>query len=161
MKKFLAMMMSMMLAFTLICVPVQAAEATPTMWDDILQVEAPDLSNTIWYFTGACVDGVELTQEEYDAALVEFGGALNFIFDAEGNAVMQQGEVMLAGAYGYLEEEESVIVVLEEGEALITYACVFAVTEANEIVLLAFPAEDETLDNCIYFKNLADVLVTQ
>ena len=161
MKRFLAMMMSMMLAFTLICVPVQAAEEAPTMWDDILQVEAPDLSDTIWYFTGACVDGIELTQEEYDASLAEFGGVLNFVFDAEGNAVMQLGEDELLGAYGYLEEEESVIVVFEDGEELLSYACVFTVTETNEIVLLAFPAEDETLDNCIYFKNLANVSLVQ
>lgn len=159
MKKLFATMMSMMLAFTLICVPVQAAEAAPVMWDEILQVEAPDLSDSIWYFTGACIEGVELTQEEYDASLAEFGGVLNFVFDAEGNAVMQRGEDMLIGAYGYLEEEDSVIVAFEDGEELLTYACVFTVTETNEIVLLAFPAEDETLDNCIYFKNLADVAV--
>lgn len=161
MKKLFAMMMSMMLAFTLICVPVQAAETAPVMWDDILQVEAPDLSDSIWYFTGACIDGVELTQEEYEVSLAEFGGVLNFVFDAEGNAVMQRGEDMLIGAYGYLEEEDSVIVAFEDGEELLTYACVFTVTETNEIVLLAFPAEDETLDNCIYFKNLAAAVAVQ
>lgn len=161
MKKLFGMMMSLMMALTLVCIPVQAAEAAPTMWDDVLQVEVPELSDTIWYFTGACIDGVELTQEEYDASLAEFDGVLNFVFDAEGNAVMQRGEEALIGAYGYLEEEESVIVVFEEGEELLTYACVFTVTDTNEIVLLAFPAEDETLDNCIYFKNLADLAVAQ
>lgn len=157
MKKFLGMMMSVMLVLTLVCVPVHATETETTMWDDILQVEAPDLSETIWYFTGACVDGVELTQEEYDATLEAYGGVLNFVFDAEGNAWMQQGEGELVGAYGYLEEEESVVVAFENGNELLTYACVFTVTEEDEIVLLAFPTEDETLDNCIYFKMLENI----
>lgn len=157
MKKFFAMMMSMMMALTLICVPVQAAEAEPTMWDEILQVEVPDLSDTIWYFTGACIDGEELTQEEYDATLEAYGGVLNFVFDAEGNAWMQQGDGELEGAYEYFEEEETIIVEFENGEELLTYICAFTETVEDEIILLAFPAEDETLENCIYFGNLADL----
>lgn len=158
MKKFFSMMMSVMMVLTLVCVPVQATEAEPTMWDDVLQVEVPELSDTIWYFVGACIGGVELTQEEYDATLEAYGGVLNFVFDAEGNAWMQQGEGEFVGAYEYFEEEETIIVVFENGEELLSYICAFTETETNEIILLAFPAEDENLENCIYFGNLADVV---
>ncbi|MBQ3165494.1 MAG: hypothetical protein IJC02_13370 [Lachnospiraceae bacterium] len=159
MRKFFGMIMSVMMVLTLVCVPVQATEAEPTMWDDILQVEVPELSDTVWYFTGACLDGVELTQEEYDATLEAYGGVLNFVFDAEGNAWMQQGEGELEGAYEYFEEEETIVVVFENGEELLTYICAFTETEENEIVLLAFPAEDETLENCIYFMNAEDIVI--
>ena len=72
---------------------------------------------------------------------------------------MQQGEGELEGAYEYLEEEETIIVVFENGEELLTYICAFTETEENEIVLLAFSAEDETLENCIYFMNAEDIAI--
>lgn len=122
------------------------------MWDDVPQVAAPDLSNTTWYFAGGCIDGVEMTQEDMDAALEMYGGLLQFVFDENGGATMVQGNGVLEGTYSY-EEQESVSVVFDNNGTDLTYVCLF--TEADEILMMAF--SDDTGLNCVYFENEANL----
>lgn len=115
------------------------------MWDNIPQIEAPDMSNTVWTFAGAYIDGVEMTQEDYDSALQAYGGSLQFVFDDNGGAQMVQGGGTLQGTYSY-GESESVSVAFDNNGTELQYICLF--TEDEDIFMLAFTDPD----NCVYFR---------
>lgn len=123
------------------------AETTDSgyMWDNIPQIEAPDMSNTVWTFAGAYIDGVEMTQEDYDSALQAYGGSLQFVFDDKGGAQMVQGGGTLQGTYSY-GESESVSVAFDNNGTELQYICLF--TEDEDIFMLAFTDPD----NCVYFR---------
>lgn len=115
------------------------------MWDNIPQIEAPDMSNTVWTFAGAYIDGVEMTQEDYDSALQAYGGSLQFVFDDNGGAQMVQGGGTLQGTYSY-GESESVSVAFDNNGTELQYICLF--TEDEDVFMLAFTDPD----NCVYFR---------
>lgn len=126
-----------------------AAEAADSdsgsVWDTVIQVEAPDVSNTTWTFAGGYVDGAELTQEEYDESLQAYGGSLQFVFDDDGGVQMLQGGGSAQGTYSY-GESESVAVVFDNNGTELSYTCLF--TDSDGIYMLAFSDPD----NCVYFK---------
>lgn len=119
---------------------------TGSLWDSVIQVEAPDVSNTTWTFAGGYVDGVELSQEDYEAALQAYGGTLQFVFDEDGGVQMVQGGGSVQGTYSY-GEYESVSVVLDNNGTELSYACLF--TESDGLYMLAFTDPD----NCVYFRT--------
>lgn len=124
------------------------------MWDNIPQIEAPDMSNTVWTFAGAYIDGVEMNQEDYDSALQAYGGSLQFVFDDNGGAQMVQGGGTLQGTYSY-GESESVSVAFDNNGTELQYICLF--TEDEDIFMLAFTDPD----NCVYFRAEGQEVVTE
>lgn len=131
-----------------------ADSGTGSVWDTIAQVEAPDMSNTAWEFAGGYIDGVELTQEDYDAALQAYGGSLQFVFDENGGAQMVQGGGTLQGTYSY-GESESVSVVFDNNGTELSYVCLF--TESEGLYMLAFTDPD----NCVYFRAAEQEVVAE
>lgn len=49
------------------------------LWSIDMMTEPVDVADTTWSFTGGCVDGEELTDEEIAASLEQYGGKLEFI----------------------------------------------------------------------------------
>ncbi|MGN1231231.1 MAG: copper amine oxidase N-terminal domain-containing protein [Anaerotignum sp.] len=110
------------------------AEETATVWDMPL-CEAPDLSGTVWNFTGGLVDGVEMEQSDLDEVLAMYGGSLQFVFNEDGTAQMVQGGGVLEGTYEYLEGE-AVGVIFDYNGTELRYACVFT-DVSGQLVLMA------------------------
>ena len=47
---------------------------------DVPILEMPDLAGTTWSFCGGNIGGVQMTQDDYDAALEQYGGKLEIVF---------------------------------------------------------------------------------
>ena len=122
-------------------------ENSMVLWD-LPQADTPDMSNTVWNFAGGCIDGEELTQAEMDASLVEYGGKLQFTFDANGGASMIQGGGTVQGTYQYLDDGSVGVIFNYNGEEL-RYACIFSWTEDNELLMIA--VSDVEGQNGVYF----------
>lgn len=106
-----------------------------TLWE-LPRAATPDLSNTTWNFSGGYLDGQEMTQAEMDASLAEYGGKLQFQFDANGGASMIQGGGTVQGTYQYLDDGSVGVVFDYNGEEL-RYACIFGWTEEDELLMVA------------------------
>lgn len=164
MKRFLAVMFSVMLVFSMTAcsdeeitdedavvedveadVEEDVATATNSLLD-VPKVDTPDLSDTVWEFCGGCEDGQELDQDRIDQALEAYGGVLQFAFDADGGAQMIQGSGVMEGTYQYLADG-SVGVIFDNGGNEIRYACVF--TGEDEVIMIA--VADSAGQNGIYF----------
>ena len=118
-----------------------------TIWD-ILRVETPDLTNTSWGLSGGYIAGEEMTQEDLDQTLEQYGGQLDFNFGEDGQAQMVQGGGTMEGTYEYLDD--GVSVVFDNQGAELPYTCLF--TEMNDtLVLVAVP--DESGTSGLYFSQ--------
>ena len=118
-----------------------------TIWD-ILRVETPDLTNTSWGLSGGYIEGEEMTQEDLDQTLEQYGGQLDFNFGEDGQAQMVQGGGTMEGSYEYLDD--GVSVVFDNQGAELPYTCLF--TEMNDtLVLVAVP--DESGTSGLYFSQ--------
>ena len=145
MKKFMALMMSMMLALALVAcggdtteevvsdaAPVESvaedvaesveedaavettveeeieseedANVISSLWD-LANAEIPDLAGTTWGFTGGCIDGVEMEQEDLDSTLEMYGGSLDLVFAEDGTVQMVQG----AGSFDVLMSMQKMV----------------------------------------------------
>lgn len=74
------------------------------LWSIDMMTEPVDVADTTWSFTGGCVDGEELTDEEIAASLEQYGGKLEFVFNADGTAKMVQGGGEMDGSYSMVYE---------------------------------------------------------
>lgn len=118
-----------------------------TIWY-ILRVETPDLTNTSWGLSGGYIEGEEMTQEDLDQTLEQYGGQLDFNFGEDGQGQMVQGGGTMEGTYEYLDD--GVSVVFDNQEADLPYTCLF--TEMNDtLVLVAVPDESGTTG--LYFSQ--------
>lgn len=167
MKKFLAMMMAMMMAFGMAAcgggeeAPVEepadevAEEVLEsdggadsfTLWDAALQ-EAPALEGTTWDFCGGYMDDAELTQEEYEATIDMYGGALQFVLNEDGTAEMVQGGGSLQGTYEYLDEYSAGLIFDNNGEEL-RYVSIFV--DLDGLTMVAMP--DVSGETGLYFAQ--------
>lgn len=145
MKKYLAVMVSCMMVMSLVaCGGTEEVSSDSSVQ---VEAEAPDMSNTAWTFAGGYIDGVELTQEDYDAAFQAYGGSLQFVFDENGGAQMVQGGGTLDGSWSYTEEN-TVGVLFEREEGDLFYLCSFTELD-GQVVMVAY--SDETGENALYF----------
>lgn len=118
-----------------------------TIWD-ILRVDTPDLTNTSWGLSGGYIEGEEMTQEDLDQTLEQYGGQLDFNFGEDGQAQMIQGGGTMEGTYEYLDD--GVSVVFDNQGADLPYTCLF--TEMSDtLVLVAVPDESGTTG--LYFSQ--------
>ncbi len=116
-----------------------------TLWD-AATVETPEMADTVWNFAGACIDGNELNLEEATEALNQYGGTLQFAFGSDGTAQMIQGNGTLEGTYEYLEDG-SVGVTFDNNGTEVPYACIFV--DLDGLTMIAIP--DESGMNGVYF----------
>ena len=88
---------------------------------------APDVAGTTWHSVGA----------------------LDMVFDEDGNATMEQGGGNLTGTYEYVDEY-TLLVSLDNSGSTLNYACAFAEDEDGVTMVLM---NDDTGYNGIYFMQ--------
>ena len=115
---------------------------------DVPILEMPDLAGTTWSFCGGNLGGVQMTQEDYDAALEQYGGKLEIVFSDDGSTVqMVQGGGTLDGVCEYHYEDEGVRLTFDNNGTDLVYACVFADFDGLTMVALS----DTSGYNAVYF----------
>lgn len=115
---------------------------------DVPILELPDLAGTTWSFCGGDVDGVELTQDDFDTALEQYGGQLDIVFSDDGSTVqMVQGGGTLDGVCDYTDD--GVRLTFDNNGTDLVYACVFVDFDGLTMVALS----DTTGYNAVYFAQ--------
>ena len=115
---------------------------------DVPILEMPDLAGTTWSFCGGNIGGVQMTQDDYDAALEQYGGKLEIVFSDDGSTVqMVQGGGTLDGVCEYHYEDEGVRLTFDNNGTDLVYACVFADFDGLTMVALT----DTSGYNAVYF----------
>ena len=115
---------------------------------DVPILEMPDLAGTTWSFCGGNLGGVQMTQDDYDAALEQYGGKLEIVFSDDGSTVqMVQGGGTLDGVCEYHYEDEGVRLTFDNNGTDLVYACVFADFDGLTMVALS----DTSGYNAVYF----------
>lgn len=110
-------------------------------------VAEEDLEGTMWYFAGGFVDGVELTDEEYQNDLMSYGGYMSMTFVTDNVVELCKGGVQFH--YGTYEHAGLGVYDLffDNGE---NFGCKFTESD-GEIYMLLMP--DATGLNAVYFKQ--------
>ena len=107
---------------------------------DVPILEMPDLAGNL--------GGVQMTQDDYDAALEQYGGKLEIVFSDDGSTVqMVQGGGTLDGVCEYHYEDEGVRLTFDNNGTDLVYACVFADFDGLTMVALS----DTSGYNAVYF----------
>ncbi len=119
-----------------------------TLWD-IDRIDAPELTNTTWSFAGGYIDDAEMTQEEMEESLEQYGGQLDFVFGEDGEAQMVQGGGTMEGTYEYLDDG-SVSAVFDYNGGELPYTCLFT-EQGDQLILVAIA--DESGAEGLYFKQ--------
>ena len=112
-----------------------------------VQVAPADLVGTAWNFTGAMIDGQDISDADYNALLESYGGSMGFVFDEGGVAYLVQGGTALPGTYkphGSLYD-----VRFDFNGTELVYGCGFAEMVDGEIGMIAMT--DATGENGFYF----------
>lgn len=125
--------------------------AAEPLWN-YANVQVPsNIVGTTWNLSGGCFGGVELTQEEYEAALEQYGGQCAFYFGEDGVAKMLQGGGELVGTWEYADEDGYVLgVVFEYSGQELRYACVFTDMSTNTPVMMIAISDAEGQEG-LYF----------
>ncbi len=117
---------------------------------DVPILEMPDLAGTTWSFCGGNFDGVQLTQDDFDAVLEQYGGTLDIVFSDDGSTVqMVQGGGTLDGVCEYDYADEGVRLTFDNNGTDLVYACVFVDFDGLTMVALA----DTSGYNAVYFAQ--------
>ena len=117
---------------------------------DVPVLEMPDLAGTTWSFCGGNFDGVQMTQDDFDAVLEQYGGTLDIVFSDDGSTVqMVQGGGTLDGVCEYDYADEGVRLTFDNNGTDLVYACVFVDFDGLTMVALA----DTSGYNAVYFAQ--------
>ena len=119
------------------------------LWSIDMMTEPVDVADTTWSFTGGCVDGEELTDEEIAASLEQYGGKLEFVFNADGTAKMVQGGGEMDGTYE--ADSTGYGVYFDNNGSELRYYCAFAQQDDGSVVMIAL--SDTTGYNGLYFMQ--------
>ena len=117
------------------------------LWSIDMMTEPVDVADTTWSFTGGCVDGEELTDEEIAASLEQYGGKLDFVFNADGTAKIVQGGGEMDGTYE--ADSTGYGVYFDNNGSELRYYCAFAQQDDGSVVMIAL--SDTTGYNGLYF----------
>ena len=176
MKKFMALMMSMMLVLSLAAcgdteevagdaAPVESvaedvaesveeeiaseeeADTISSLWD-LANAEIPDLAGTTWGFTGGCIDGVEMEQEDLDSTLEMYGGSLDLVFAEDGTVQMVQGAGAWDGTYEYAED--GITMDVDANGTALSYNGIFSMI-GDQLVLILMDANNTDGLTGLYF----------
>lgn len=187
MKKFMALMMSMMLVLSLAAcgdtedvagdaAPVESvaedvaesveeeavvdtdveeeiaseeeADTISSLWDLANAEIIPDLAGTTWGFTGGCIDGVEMEQEDLDSTLEMYGGSLDLVFAEDGTVQMVQGAGAWDGTYEYAED--GITMDVDASGTALSYNGIFSMI-GDQLVLILMDANNTDGLSGLYF----------
>ena len=174
MKKYLALILALVMALTLAACGSKSSDSSSettdaqtsesadastasdtevsdtSLWKTITREAVPDLAGTTWNYSGGYINGGEMTQDELNASLETYGGKLQFVFADDTNVSMVQGSGSLTGTYAADPDQENCIDVTFPDKNL-TYACIFATNSDGAANLIAIPEADGL--NGIYFTK--------
>jgi len=129
-----------------------AAESDLVCLWDVKVNPIPELEGTTWNFAGGVANGVELNQDQVDAAYAAAEGAIQFVFEADGVFKNIQGNAEFTGTWEVIDEVSVIATIeyeTEEGTAKLAYVCLF--TELNGTVLVAVDGADMEGYNGLFF----------
>lgn len=80
--------------------------ADNSLWKLLTPVTPPDYAGTTWKFTGGYIDGQQMTDEELNASLQQYGGTLEYVFNEDASKVtMNAGSGSAEGEVTKLADE--------------------------------------------------------
>ena len=123
MKKFLALLLSLMMVLSLAACggsddtsddtadPAPTEDTTPddtadtetpedtgekfNLMTDITRIDPPELEGTTWNFAGGYLDGEEMDDDDATQTLSLYGGTLQFVFGEDGAMQIVQGGILI------------------------------------------------------------------
>ena len=172
-KKMLALLLALMLAFALVACGDTADTGDDTA-DDQQQVEdnggdtadtgegqslleilkdrfvaAPEMAGTYWTFIGGYVQGVQMTENQTQEVMSQLGDVYQFVFVDDSTVVLAEGEDQTEGTYTM--GGDGMTAVIEVGG--VKYAGTFIEQEDGYVMVALL---DGTGMNALYFHLMDD-----
>ena len=107
------------------------------------------LAGTGWDFNGGCMDGVNMSDEDYTAFLEQYGGMLGIVFNDDTSVSIVQGGGQLDGTYAVADEAT---LTLDFPDAGLTYSALFTQDGQTPVMVLL---TDDTGMNAQYFTQVS------
>lgn len=172
-KKMLALLLALMLAFALVACGDTADTGDDTA-DDQQQVEdnggdtadtgegqslleilkdrfvaAPEMAGTYWTFIGGYVQGVQMTEDQTQEVMSQLGDVYQFAFVDDSTVVLAEGEDQTEGTYAATDDAN--VLNIEVGG--VKYAGTFIEQEDGYVMVALL---DGTGMNALYFHLMDD-----
>lgn len=172
-KKMLALLLALMLAFALVACGDTADTGDDTA-DDQQQVEdnggdtadtgegqslleilkdrfvaAPEMAGTYWTFIGGYVQGVQMTENQTQEVMSQLGDVYQFVFVDDSTVVLAEGEDQTEGTYAATDDAN----VLNIAVGGVKYAGTFIEQEDGYVMVALL---DGTGMNALYFHLMDD-----
>lgn len=172
-KKMLALLLALMLAFALVACGDTADTGDDTV-DDQQQVEdnggdtadtgegqslleilkdrfvaAPEMAGTYWTFIGGYVQGVQMTEDQTQEVMSQLGDVYQFVFVDDSTVVLAEGEDQTEGTYAATDDAN--VLNIEVGG--VKYAGTFIEQEDGYVMVALL---DGTGMNALYFHLMDD-----
>ncbi len=172
-KKMLALLLALMLAFALVACGDTADTGDDTA-DDQQQVEdnggdtadtgegqslleilkdrfvaAPEMAGTYWTFIGGYVQGVQMTEDQTQEVMSQLGDVYQFVFVDDSTVVLAEGEDQTEGTYAATDDAN--VLNIEVGG--VKYAGTFIEQEDGYVMVALL---DGTGMNALYFHLMDD-----
>ena len=152
-KKMLALLLALMLAFALVACGDTADTGDDTA-DDQQQVKdrfvaAPEMAGTYWTFIGGYVQGVQMTEDQTQEVMSQLGDVYQFVFVDDSTVVLAEGEDQTEGTYAATDDAN--VLNIEVGG--VKYAGTFIEQEDGYVMVALL---DGTGMNALYFHLMDD-----
>ena len=172
-KKMLALLLALMLAFALVACGDTADTGDDTA-DDQQQVEdnggdtadtgegqslleilkdrfvaAPEMAGTYWTFIGGYVQGVQMTEDQTQEVMSQLGDVYQFVFVDDSTVVLAEGEDQTEGTYAATDDAN--VLNIEVGG--VKYAGTFIEQEDGYVMVALL---DGTGMNALYFHLVVE-----
>lgn len=175
MKKFLAILLCLMMALSLVAcgdtepaveddpaAQTESGEPEDTQGDagegasllDTMQIfaAAEGLVGSGWNFAGGYVNGVDLTEEQAKESLAQYGGTMQIIFEDETTVSMVQGGGTLSGVYSEQAGGTGMLdIVFDNNGTDLTYIGCFTQIDDTPVLMLL---SDDTGLNAVFFTQI-------